>query len=102
MRTVLFLALILGALSFNIQVQSDNDDKVKVDFYYESLCPYCQQFMQGALTKAANTKVNQTPNRISGKFASLPSLPTATPNGHGTGQPGLLLASMELESARAT
>ena len=54
---LVLLALFIGTLSFNILVQDQNDDKVKVDFYYESLCPYCQQFMQGALQKAANTKV---------------------------------------------
>ena len=32
-------------------------DKVKVDFYYESLCPYCQQFMQKSLKTAVGTKV---------------------------------------------
>jgi hypothetical protein len=31
--------------------------KVKVDFYYESLCPYCQQFIEKSLKVAASTKV---------------------------------------------
>lgn len=59
--TVLLLALFaFTALTFNIRVNTrgdENDDKVKVDFYYESLCPYCQQFISGALKTAANTKV---------------------------------------------
>ena len=58
----LCLALLLvNTLAFNIFVnhrQEDaNDDKVKVDFYYESLCPYCQQFMERSLKTAAATKV---------------------------------------------
>lgn len=32
--------------------------KVKVDFYYESLCPDCQSFITRALKTAAATKVN--------------------------------------------
>ncbi len=31
--------------------------KVKVDFYYESLCPYCQQYMQKSLKIASQTEV---------------------------------------------
>lgn len=31
--------------------------KVKVDFYYESLCPYCQQFIDKSLKAAASTQV---------------------------------------------
>lgn len=27
--------------------------KVKVDFYFESLCPYCQQYMERSLKIAA-------------------------------------------------
>lgn len=34
--------LVLGAATPLI---SANGDKVKVDFYFESLCPYCQQFI---------------------------------------------------------
>lgn len=30
--------------------------KVKIDFYYESLCPYCQQFIEKSLKVAASTK----------------------------------------------
>ena len=48
-------------------VLSTAGDKVKVDFYYESLCPYCQQFIEKSLKQAAATKVNIILFRISGK-----------------------------------
>lgn len=94
-RVLLLLSLLIGALAFNILVNSDNDDKVKVDFYYESLCPYCQQFMKGALKTAANTKVKPISQRISGRFAISLSLPMATQNGLGTVLPGASPVSME-------
>lgn len=60
MRTGLILlllsALIALSVSYNLVNDLPNDDKVKVDFYYESLCPYCQQYMVGSLKTAANTK----------------------------------------------
>ena len=59
---LLCLALLLvNTLAFNIFVnkrQDSNDDKVKVDFFYESLCPYCQQFMDRSLKTAASTPVS--------------------------------------------
>ena len=53
------LALLsVSVLTFNMAIeQNSNDDKVKVNFYYESLCPYCQQFMSSSLTKAMATDV---------------------------------------------
>ncbi len=52
------LLLLVSASAFTIQQnQPSNDDRVKIDFYYESLCPYCQQFITGSLKTAANTKV---------------------------------------------
>lgn len=104
-QTVFILSLALLAvttLSFNIMVNDANDDKVKIDFYYESLCPYCQQFMAGALTKAANTKVAHQLLRISGKSANLLSLPTEMPKGHGMDRPGASPASTVLENVKET
>ena len=48
------LLFVLGAASPLIR---NDGDKVKVDFYYESLCPYCQQYMERSLKIAAATKV---------------------------------------------
>lgn len=71
MKTSIFLlclALLAStSLAWNIRVNNGDDQKVKIDFFYESLCPYCQQFMAGALKTAANTKVSIKLLRISGK-----------------------------------
>jgi interferon gamma-inducible protein 30 len=60
MRTYLallvLLALVSVTLAINIVDNTPNDDRVKVDFYFESLCPYCQQYIVGSLKTAANTK----------------------------------------------
>jgi interferon gamma-inducible protein 30 len=56
-KTVALLVLACLAcvsVGYNL-VNMPNDDRVKVDFYFESLCPYCQQYMVGALKTAANT-----------------------------------------------
>lgn len=95
-QTIFLLVLTFLAattLGFNIRVNDVNDDKVKIDFYYESLCPYCQQFMAGALTKAANTKVTHQLLRISGRSVNLPSLLTETLRGPGMDRPGTSPAS---------
>ncbi len=52
---LVFLGLIVLATANSI-VQTDGD-KVKIDFYFESLCPYCQQFISKSLKAAAATKV---------------------------------------------
>ena len=58
LSTLLLIALLaVSATSFNIQSVEPNDDRVTVDFYYESLCPYCQQYIVGSLKTAAATKV---------------------------------------------
>ena len=61
MKLALVLVLLtVSAFAFNLEVSQPtevNDDRVKIDFYYESLCPYCAQFMEGSLKKAAGTKV---------------------------------------------
>lgn len=78
--TILCLVLLtVNVFAFNIFVKDKsstdpNDDRVKIDFFYESLCPYCQQFMERSLKTAANTKVNLFIFRISGKFVTLISI----------------------------
>lgn len=57
-QALLLVCLVVAATAFNIRQNTPNDDRVKIDFFYESLCPYCQQFMVGSLKTAANTKVN--------------------------------------------
>ena len=58
MKIILFAALLFVCISaFKLDKIRSDGDKVKVDFYYESLCPYCQQFMERALKQAAATKV---------------------------------------------
>jgi interferon gamma-inducible protein 30 len=54
--TLLVCSLATMALGYNLVTDLPNDGKVKIDFYYESLCPYCQQYIVGALKTAANTK----------------------------------------------
>ena len=50
-------AFILSTTSFAVVEQNNDDDKVKIALYFESLCPGCQQFIKGALTRAVGTKV---------------------------------------------
>jgi hypothetical protein len=71
MKIVLCIALLLvSSLSFKFIPSFNADsDKVKVDLYYESLCPDCQQFISRSLKVAAGTKVKILLFRISGKFA---------------------------------
>lgn len=52
---VVFAVLLVSASCF--QVEQNADGKVKIDFYYESLCPYCQQYIERSLKVAASTKV---------------------------------------------
>ena len=59
MKAIVFLACLLACtLTFTI-IKTDvaADDRVKIDFYYESLCPYCQQYIEKSLKIAAGTKV---------------------------------------------
>ena len=54
MRTlVVFLCL---ALAFSFSMRKADDGKVVIDFYFESLCPYCQQFLAGGVKTALGTK----------------------------------------------
>jgi hypothetical protein len=60
MKATLFLAcLLVCALTFKIDnnIVTEADDRVKIDFYYESLCPYCQQYIEKSLKVATSTKV---------------------------------------------
>lgn len=58
MKTIIALFMVAMACSaMELQAkQNPNDDKVYIELYYESLCPYCQQFILGSLKTAANTK----------------------------------------------
>ena len=59
MKAILFTALLLVcSLGFTINNIVTDDGRVKVDFFYESLCPYCQQFMERSLKVASQTKVS--------------------------------------------
>jgi interferon gamma-inducible protein 30 len=52
----LFVVLAV-ATAFEVRtVEQPNDDKVYIELYYESLCPYCQQFIEGSLKTAFSTK----------------------------------------------
>ena len=73
------ITLCLLALAAATPLIRTDGGKVKIDFYYESLCPYCQQFMERSLKIAASTKVRLTLFRISGKFVISTFIPTATP-----------------------
>jgi interferon, gamma-inducible protein 30 len=46
MKTILFIALILALAS---------TQKVAINLYYESLCPYCEDFITGTFKDAINT-----------------------------------------------
>ena len=80
-----------------------NDDRVKVDFYYESLCPYCQQFMERSLKTAASTKVILLLFRTSGKSVTSTSTPMAMPEDKRMElMTGVTHVSTELENAKET
>lgn len=58
MNKFVLLALVLTAAScIDVIQNTENDDRVKVDYYFESLCPYCRDFIVGQLKTAAATKV---------------------------------------------
>lgn len=101
---VLLLALLaVHTVSFNlIEENAPNDDRVKVDFFFESLCPYCQQFIVGALKTAANTQVLSPLFRTSGRFATSTSTPTAMPAESKTVPAGASPANTASANARAT
>jgi hypothetical protein len=45
MNKILLVLLGLVVLATSQSLYRTDGGKVQVDFYYESLCPYCQQFM---------------------------------------------------------
>ena len=96
--------LLVNTLAFNIFVnkrQDDASDKVQVDFFYESLCPYCQQFMERSLKTAANTKVHHHSLRTFGKYVISDCSPTEMPEDREMElTTGLSPASTELENAK--
>lgn len=67
-KILIFVVFLVAFANCNSFFSLNSDGKVQVDFYYESLCPYCQQFIQKSLKTAANTKVLLLIFRISGKF----------------------------------
>lgn len=52
----LIVALLCLTAVFSFSIEKTADDKVVIDFYFESLCPYCQQFLESQVTKALATK----------------------------------------------
>ena len=52
----IFLLCLFIAVAFSSPLFRLDGGKVQVDFYYESLCPYCQQFIERSLRAAADTK----------------------------------------------
>ena len=58
MSKILIVFLGLIALAATQTLYRTDGGKVTVDFYYESLCPYCQQFIEKSLKQAAATKAS--------------------------------------------
>jgi hypothetical protein len=103
--TLLLACLLVCALSFtfNRNIVTEDDDRVKIDFYYESLCPYCQQYMERSLKVAASTKVLfYIILRISGRSVTLTSSLMVMPKESKMDPPGHSLANMDLPNAKAT
>ncbi len=95
--------LLVCCLGFNLQKIVTDDEKVKIDFYYESLCPYCQQFIERSLKVASQTKVKHLIiERISGKYAILTFILTEMPREFKMGQAGHLHANMEKANVKET
>jgi interferon gamma-inducible protein 30 len=55
MKLFVLLAVALTLCSC-FEVRSAADDKVLVELYFESLCPYCHNFLVGPIKKALATK----------------------------------------------
>lgn len=97
------VVLLVSASAFTIHQNEDpNDDRVKIDFFYESLCPYCQQYITGSLKTAASTKVSLPTFRISGKYVTSTSTPTGIPREPKMDLRGISPASMESGSVKET
>lgn len=52
--SVILLSLSLVAIN-SMQITAEDDGKVLIELYYESLCPDCEKFIQGSLKRAAAT-----------------------------------------------
>lgn len=102
MKIIIFTALLLVcSLSFTISNIVTDDGRVKVDFYYESLCPYCQQFIERSLKVAAQTKVYFISySRISGKYVTSTFILTEMPKESRMEPTGVLLANMGSGNAK--
>lgn len=96
---ILFISL---TQSFNfLQFEENpNDDRVKIDYFFESLCPYCQQYIVGSLKTAANTKVYYILFRISGRFAISISIHMEMLEDKELEIAGILHANMDLGNAK--
>lgn len=57
MKSFALFFLFLAYLATSTPLLRMDGGKVQVDFYYESLCPYCQQYIERSLKVAASTKV---------------------------------------------
>lgn len=96
------LLLVLASLALATPLMRTDGGKVKVDFYYESLCPYCQTFMEKSLKIAASTKVRPFPLRTSGRSATSTSIPTEMPVALPMAPAGLSPASTASGNAKET
>ncbi|XP_010529036.1 PREDICTED: gamma-interferon-inducible lysosomal thiol reductase-like [Tarenaya hassleriana] len=54
-QLLLLASLIFFTFSDNLVLASSEDDKVNLNLYYESLCPYCQSFIAESLVKVFST-----------------------------------------------
>ncbi len=103
MKIILLAAfLLVCSLSFTINNIVTDDGRVKVDFYYESLCPYCQQYMERSLKVASQTKVNIFLFRISGRYAISTFIPTEMPIESRMDQAGTSHVNMDQDNAKET
>lgn len=104
MNKILYIAVLALLLqlapAMNLVTYTPNDDKVKVDFYFESLCPYCQQYIVGSLKKAAATKVPFFIFRISGRSVISISIPMVMQEGLKMARVGVSLANMVQDNVR--
>jgi protein-disulfide isomerase len=58
MKSLIILALLVVTLSATFSVRSAPaaDDRVQIFLYFESLCPYCREFMTGSFKDAVYTQ----------------------------------------------
>lgn len=98
---LLFTLLLASTFAYTINQIVTDDDKVKIDFYYESLCPYCQQFIQKSLKAASETKVSFFLSfRISGKYVISTFIPMVTQEEFKMDLNGHLHANMEKDNVK--